>query len=290
MPPKEKTTTEEGDSKQDGLPDGKEGLPVLRTFKSDSSQYIKKEGISMVDVATAEAKKGFGSFAVAGPNRSLFTKRNIILAGAVLIIAGAGFAGLLVFSKKEAAQPAVISLPKPVLTADFEKEATFGTLLDVTKEPVKENKLLYLAVINEDGQTKRLATASEFFSNFGVAFPGDISDIFEENFMLSVYNSHPSLIFKVKSYEKVFISMMKWEGNMAGDLRDIFMIKDVMAVSGSFADKVIKNHDVRILNDSQGIPIISYSFINKEYLAVSAGEDALEEIIRRFSLPQYLNR
>lgn len=289
MPPEEKITTEEGDSKQNGLPDGNAGLPVLRTFKSDSSQYIKKEGISMVDVATAEAKKGFGSFAATGPNRSLFTKRNIILAGAVLIIAGAGFAGLLVFSKKEAAQPAVISLPKPVLTADFEKEAALDTFLSVIKEPVKENKLLYLAVI-EDGQTKRLATASELFSNFGIAFPGDIPDIFEENFMLSVYNSHPSLIFKVKSYEKAFISMMKWEGNMASDLRDIFMIKDVMAVSGSFADKVIKNHDTRILNNSQGIPIISYSFINKEYLAVSAGEDALEEIIRRFSLSQYLNR
>lgn len=282
MPPEEKITTEEGDSNQDGL-------PVLRTFKSDSSQYIKKEGISMVDVATAEAKKGFGSFVATGPNRSLFTKRNIILAGAVLILVGAGIASFTIFSKKEKVQP-VISLPKPVLTADFEREAALDTFLSVIKEPVKENKLLYLAVIKEDGQTKKLVTIKELFDGLGVNFPGEVPDIFEENFMLSVYNSHPSLIFKIKSYEKAFILMMKWEENMASDLRDIFMIKDIMAVSGSFTDKVIKNHDARILNDSQGIPIISYSFINKEYLAVSAGEDALEEIIRRFSLPQYLNQ
>lgn len=286
MLPEEKTTTEEGGSKQADS-SAQTGLPVLRTFKSDSSQYIKDEGISMVDVAAAQVKRGFGSFAA--PSASLLTKRNIILAGAVLIIIGAVIGGFAIFGGKKVVQP-VVSLPKPVLISDFEKETTLGSILGIVKEPVKENKLLYIAIIKEGGQTKRLATTKELFDNFGVAFPGDTADIFEGSFMLSVYNNQPSLIFKIKSYEKAFISMMKWEENMADNLKDIFMIKDIVSAMSSFTDKVIRNHDARVLNGSSGIPVISYSFINRDYLVVSSGEDALEEIIRRFALPQYLNQ
>jgi hypothetical protein len=265
----------------------KQGLPVLRTFKSDSSQYIKKEGISMVDVATAQVKRGFGSFVA--PGASLFSTRNIILASAVIVLVGAGIGAFAVFGKKEAA-PLVVVLPKPVLTSDFEKETTLPDLLKTIKEPVKENKLLYIAVVEGDGQTKKLVTIKELFDNFGIAFPGDTTDIFEGSFMLSIYGDRPSLIFKIKSYEKTFVAMMKWEEKMADDLSSIFMINDTISAASSFMDKEIRNHDARILNDSSGASIIAYSFVNKDYLVVSSGEDALGEIIRRFSLPQYLNQ
>ena len=281
MPLEEKTTIEEGDSK-------KQGLPILRTFKSDSSEYIKKEGISMVDVAAAEAKKSFRSFADPLPISSLFTKRNIILAVVVLILIGAGIGGLAISSKKEKISPAV-SLPKPVLVADFEKEATLPTLLSVIKEPVKEDKLLYIAVVSGDGQAKRLATTKELLDGFGIVFPGNTADIFEGSFMLNVYNK-PSLIFKIKSYEKTFISIMKWEETMANDLENILNIKNPATLINSFSDKEIRNRDARVLSDQDGNPAVLYSFINREYLVISSGEDAMREIIRRFSLPQYLNQ
>ena len=286
MPPEEKTTTEEGDSKQADSPT-QTGLPVLRTFKSDSSQYIKKEGVSMVDVATAEAKRGFGSFAA--PGASLFSTRNIILTSAVIVLVGAVIGGFAIFGKKEVAQP-VVSLPKPVLVSDFEKEATLANLLSTIKEPVKENKLLYIAVVKKDGQTKRLVTTKELFDNFGIVFPGYTDDIFTGSFMLNIYGNHPSLVFKIKSYEKAFISMMKWEENMAEDLSGVFMINNTISATSSFTDKEIRNHDTRVLNDLSGVPVIAYSFINKDYLVVSSSPDTLDEIIRRFSLPQYINQ
>lgn len=289
MPPEEKTTTEEGDSKQ-------AGLPVLRTFKSDSASFVKKEGISMVDVASAEvlagqAKKGFGSFVSTGAGVSFFSKRNIIIAGAVLILVGAAIGGLAIFGKKEVVSPAV-SLPKPFLTFNFEKEATLSSLSSVIKEPVKEDKLLYIAVVKKDlteSGAKKLANTTEFFQNLGIFFPGDVADIFEGSFMLGVYN-HPFIVFKIKSYERAFISMMKWEEKMADDLKDIFMINDMPPTTGIFTDKEIRNRDARVLIGSSGASIISYSFINKDYLVVSSIPDTLDEIIRRFSLSQYLNQ
>ena len=282
MPSEEKITTEEGGSKQ-------EGLPVLRTFKSDSSQFIKREGISMVDVAAAEAKKGFGSFVSPGAGSTFFSTRNIIITAAVLIFVGAGIGGFIIFNKKETAPPVVV-LPKPILTSDFEKETTLDGLLKTIKEPVKENKLLYIAVVKKDGQTKRLVTTKELFGNFGIVFPGYTDDIFTGIFMLNIYGDSPSLVFKIKSYEKAFVAMMKWEEKMADDLKDIFMIKDTIPASNSFTDREIRNHDTRVLYDSSGVPVFSYSFVNKDYLVISASPDTLEEIIRRFSLPQYINQ
>ncbi len=269
------------------------GLPVLRTLKTDSSEYIKEKGISIIDIVAAQVKKRIPSGIEEADEFNKKIKKILLISVLGLIFVGAGLGGFLIFTKSQKSKQPISVLTKPILVADEEKEI----ILDGIWNPAfqtQENKLLYLAVIKQLKETKRMATLSEFFGNLKIIPPFDLLDVFENKFMFAIFRSGsdlPVLILNVKSYEKAFAAMIKWEKEMADDIEKIFTTNGVSAVpdSFSFIDKEIQNYDARTLNDTDGNIILLYSFINRKYLVITTGEKALKEIIRRFSLPYYLN-
>ncbi len=277
-----------------GWTEEKGGLHAVRTFKDDSSRYIKEKRISLIDVAAAQSKKKSFLKMEKGDARQGFGWKKIsFLIFAVIFISAAGFGVFYLVKNKEAPGPKEIILPKPPIIADIEKETAIGGLRAVLGERIGEGSLAYIPVVVGTEEARRLITAREFFNYFGILPPSDLLGDLEDNFSLYAFSSSknfPVLIFEIKSYDRIFAGMLRWESIIIADFQKIFPANSGLADdSSSFKDKEIANHDARIKYDSSGNAIFAYSLLNRKYLIISMGEGALEEIFRRFSSSKFIN-
>lgn len=278
-------------------------LPALRTFSGDSSRYIKEEKVSAIDIVSAQTRKGIHlRYENLEEEKKINWKSAVIIMVILTGILLAGF-GVFYFLKNwglkkigVVKETPVYVLPKPAIIADEEIETSVKEIGDLVQGPLKTGRLLYVPIVKEESAgagIKRLITAREFFDNFGIIPPSDLLGDIDGQFMLYVFRSSenwPILIFEIKSYERVFAAMLRWENAaIVPGLKKIFSIRYDSETRAVFSDKEIKNHDVRVLNNEEGSPVLMYSALNKKYLIITTGQDALEEIFRRFSSPQYLN-
>lgn len=274
----------------------KDNIPALRTLRTDTSEYVKKRGVSLIEIAAEEAK-GRGIKIEEETRFSL--KKIIIISAFAVIIIGISLAGIWFFTKgQKEVQPT--SFFKPILVSDDQVEIyvypeNYARALNEIKKalqsPTRINQLFYLSLVRQAGESKISIGLREFFKIIGASPPSEILDSLENKFMLSKFyftKDWPILIFKVATFDSAFAGAMKWETTMADDLKDIFSL-DLSNTRFSFEDREIQNHDARVLNDKDGQPLLLYSFMGRDYLIVTTAEESFKEIFRRFSSPQYLN-
>lgn len=260
----------------------KGGIPVLRTLKTDTADYIKEKKVSLIDIAAETAKRGGLKYGEE-KNKAIFVKI-IAIAAVIVIVAGAGLAGFSLFKKEQKKQQPVSALIKPIIVADDQIEANLdqGQIKAAIQSQIKPNHLLNILIAKKTG---------EFFSGLGINPPAGFLDSLDDRFMLAKFyltKDWPILIFKIKSYDSSFAGMIKWEGAISEDLSDLFNLENI-DYGKSFEDKEIQNKDTRVLKGKNGNLVLIYSFINQKYLIITTGEEPLIETFRRFSSPQYLN-
>ncbi len=238
----------------------------------------------MVDIAAAEAKRSFPAGLKDIEEGKLNNVKKWLLATAALLLMGGAVAvGVFLLNQKKEEQTAHV-LPRPIISADEELEIGADEIKDILLFPAGENKLLYFPI-------KETENIGEFFSAIGVSPPPGLIDALEDGFMLAAFQKSqkwPILILRVGRYEHGFVAMLKWERTMVYDLEKIFGL-DAGSARDYFEDKEIRNNDARILNNTEGNPILIYSFFNRKYLVITTGEPALKEALRRLSSVQYLN-
>lgn len=269
------------------------GITPLRTFKTDTSAYIKRKGVSLLDIAAAEAKKKPFSGYVRGKKGGWSGTQKIILFFSVLLLVAGASAGVLFFKQRESARAPSVVLPRPPIVPDEEAEIAISGIYGILDEVVPPRKLFYFPIVRGSGVSKRLVSVREFFAETGITSPAGLASSLEDGFMPAVFRlseKSPILIFKVRSYENAFASMLKWEKSIVYDLAPIFNIKTAENLKTSFYDKEIQNRDSRVLEDEDGSPVLLYSFINRKYLVITTREEALKEIFRRFTVSRYLNK
>lgn len=276
----------------------KEGnnIPRLRTFETDIANYVKKKGLSLVEIASDQAK--FKGLEFQEEDReSLFSRKTIILLVIVLALLGGSFS-FLFFNKGNKAGPAFV-LEEPVLTSDesieiivdFNDRQKFLKDIDAAMEPRGGfNKLVDILLLERllNGSKKNIA-ARKFFELMEVRPPAELIDSFNDGrFMLSkIYleDNWPILIFKLNSYNYAFSGMLKWENAIVNDLSGIFPNTDTNQTENLFLDQTIQNRDARVLKKAEGKIVLAYSFVNREHLVITSDIEPLQEIFRRF-VPQ----
>lgn len=273
-------------------------IPALRTLKTDTAEYVKKSGASLVSIA-AEGAAASGGLKFREIKKKPAFK--IIILSAVMVVAGIGLILFFLFGKGKTEEPPQISLIKPILVSDEQVEIAVdfskGDNIEKIKKAVEKqtgvNKFLYIALVKQDGEQKRLAGTQDFFQLIKADLPLGLIDSLDNKFMLAKFylsKDWPILLFKIKSYEYAFSGMLEWEKKMSGDLAEVFSLNNISEIQGIFEDKEIQSRDTRLLKDKEGNPVLFYSFINRDYLVITTNEEPLKEIFRRFSLPQYLNQ
>lgn len=248
----------------------------------------------MIDVAAAQSKKrSFLKMEKRSVGQGFGWKKILVAVFFIAFVFAAGLGSFYLLKNKETPKLKEITFPKPPIAADSEKKISIDDLRDALEEKIGEGSLKYVAVVTDTAETERLITAREFFSYFGLLPPSDLLGDLEENFSLYALGSsknYPVLIFGIKSYDRIFSGMLKWENAVILDFQKIFPANSEPADDSSpFKDKEIINRDTRIKYDSNGNAIFAYSLLNRKYLIISTSELALEEILRRFSSPKFIN-
>lgn len=265
----------------------KSKIPALRTLKTDTAEFVEKGGVSLVDIATEEAKRSGLKY---GERTNKFPFRKIILiAIMIVVVIGIGLGGYWFFTKNQQEKQSTQLLAQPILAADDQIEVSvdlenpqkfLNNLQNALRSQIRPNHLLNVFVALD---------SREFLKTIGTNPPPEFPYSLDSKFMLAKFyltKDWPVLVFKIRDYDSAFAGIIKWERTIGQDLEEIFFLSPT---SGDFQDKVIQNHDARILNDKDGNSVLIYSFINRNYLVLTTNEEPLKEIFRRFSLPQYLN-
>lgn len=279
----------------------KKRFPTMRTYETDSARYIKEKEVSLIDVYTKQ-EKARRIEDREPPKRYVIPI--IVILSLIFVVLGVGWYFL---HKKPEGPPPPLSLPQPILNANETEEIIIDLNVEIDQLPSIERvlhdlpsyidpkgKFTYLQIITQKDNVKKLITLQQFFKIVGIEPRSDLVDSLDGKFELAKFqkpeHNWPVLILKVKSYENAFASMINWEKKIGSDFTRIFKLDGVPEQSDTyFYDKELENKDVRIFNDLSGNPIFMYSFINQKYLIITTGEEALKEIFRRFSLPQYFN-
>ena len=270
----------------------KYSIPAIRTFKTDTSDYIKKKGVSMVDIMMANRKKKkFWN----SKDGELFSKKTAIVAISVLLLSGGVLLIALIYKKDGTPDFRAKSVPKAIITSDNNKDVFIKDSLDISETEVSDGKFLRLIPFaGGKGSKREITEVGDFFANAGIGAPRSLIDSLDGKFMIGVFQSfaggkYPVLILKTKFYEHAFASMMDWEKNIFDNLKIFFGEEGVSPDPNGFTDKEIKNTDTRILYDINRNPVLIYAFFSRKYLIITTSEPALKEILRRLSSVRYLN-
>ncbi len=254
---------------ENNIPPKKNKIPNLRTLKSDSSEYIKKKNISILDMAATEAKRKISRGASQKPEKSA---KNILVKIFILLIflmslGAAGTAGYLIVKQKTRKESPVSVFPSPIISPDSEKEVDIKEIAQIIKEKIPNGELRYFPVIKKsEGGLKILMTTRNFFKGIGVNLPTGLLDSLGDKFYLFVFSSsvnEPIIVFKVTSYENAFAAMMRWEKNIFPNLGGALGINGDKDKKIAFKDIEIENRDARELFGENGGKLLTYSFIGR---------------------------
>ncbi len=246
--------------------------------------------MSLVDIA-AEASKQQRRFDDSIPERS---KKTIFIGAGILFLIAALTVGL--YFKKEKISPDQTNLitPKPLILSEETKTIILNSerkasLINLVQESLNAaiplNAIRYLPIILKTGEKEEYLDAQKFLNILGANPPSSFIQALDGPFTLGVFylkRNSPILIFKIRSFDLAFSGVLNWEKNITKDLMEVMLVKNLPA-SDNFLDKIIKNHDVRVLYDESEKPVLMHSFIDKERMIIATDFESLEEIFGRVS-------
>ena len=272
----------------------KNNIPKIRTFKTDVSEYIKRKNLSILDIASIQTKKNKYDALKSTRFQKTRNFKKILLIIIIILFLSSGvlIGGFFIFNKKNHSKIQTSFFPKPIIAADKTIEVKLNNVKNIFQTFIPVNNFFYFPITEEINGNKKNVNIKDFFNYFNVNLSPELLDSLKNNFMLAILHTSqkwPILIFRVKSYERSFSAMLKWEKKMGDDLKNIFKIENIEKSKVLFIDKEIKNHDTRALFDQNGKIILIYSFVNQKYLIITTNKDAIIKVFKRISSAQYLN-
>jgi hypothetical protein len=219
-------------------------ISQIHTYADDIKNTVKDEGVSMVKIAMAEAKKQ----ELEKENEeevSPTSKKNIsiiLISLLVLIVGIASIAGAWYFfgMKKGRDSSSTLSHRQSIIPYDEEFVVTLDanerkkliTGIESAKKFVydKNTAIVYIPVFESFGTTTNPINSKTFFSLLETRVPASLVRTFGEIFMFgfneSENQSNPFIIFTADSFSQIYAGMLEWEPAMADDIGDLFFIKE----------------------------------------------------------------
>lgn len=295
----EKTESENTNSLNENTTPNLEG--GVRTYASDIAEMMKKEKGSIIKIALAEQQRR-EEFKKA--NNPVATKNIIVIfLGIALIVSGIMIFVYSVMSR--AKSPDVINLSQNLPALLFSENQSHIDMTELNRRELLNaintqvnNKTLGAGTINNlfisyrFGQTQSQVPVTMFMQKLGINIPDSFFQNLEDSFMLGVFNQEQTnelfLILKVKDFNEAFLSMREWEASMLSEFVNFFNIDTSsygrVIFSKDFETVTLFNKESRILKDSSGLILLSYTFLDPKTLLVTTKGDSLDEILKRINL------
>lgn len=158
-----------------------------------------------------------------------------------------------------------------------------------------------------DGTVVTPMNAQAFLSTVAPNIPPNLLRTIRPTYLLGVHvydTNQPFLILSVDSYQEAFSGMLSWEYYMQNDLAPLFTYvpsphinpatipatatttasstpEELPFVHATFIDKIVENHDARVLQNTAGDIYLLWTFIDRNTLVITTNGATLREIISR---------
>jgi hypothetical protein len=287
----------------------------LQTFQGDLESVITQKNLSAVSIAAAEMGRAQTSTSALAPTTSDFSfigKAALIVAG-VLLLGGAAVALVFVFLpqapavliQKQDTSPfiAVDNTTVLVLKPDqFNRVTLMQNLTALRQKPGVSLGLMermYVAVsATAVKEAPPVLTIQELLAKIAPNISGEFLRALDPTYYLlgtHVFDGNQAfLVLKVDSYERAFSGMLTWENNMEQELIPLFDRQVSPTLGGAstteaapsflltrFRDKIVGNHDARVLEDGAGNIVLLWTFLDRNTLVITTNEWTLKEVVAR---------
>lgn len=281
--------------------DKSKSLHSIRTFKTDASEYLSKGEVSATDLFVKKQEPISYNIEDTPPRIEEKSRKPLIIALVMFGILAIGFSAYLLLKDGGAtttSNPDLIA-PRPLLVSEQEiilesknKSELKKELESLFNEQNTPGDLVYLPIKKRIDTAVHFLSAGEFLSSLEITAPAFLTNFLEDNFFFGFINlqkKHTLLIFEVEKnqYENTFAGMIRWEKTMIDDLDFIAKKENLDQIKIiSFKDKIIKNQSARMVTTEKG-DVLVYTFINRSYIIITDSQEALEEIVKRFTLYKF---
>lgn len=284
----------------------------IETYAGDFLDMMKETGASAMTVLAAEQDKEKRSPVPQVPQERSRGNLLYVVAGVVLLVAGAAGAYVAYTRYLSALAPVapLLGVSAPIFVDEREQISGSGSAIfkeveaSVARPPAPGAvRLLYGATATTSIAAALLAKAPDIVrrnmnagnSMVGIANVGGSASLF--------------FILSVSSYGNTFSGMLWWEKSMPRDLSALWgaypapmgaIASTSLPASGKapratttatttvaratgFRDEVIGNHDARVYRDEAGRSIMLYGYWNKTTLIIARDPSAFIEILQRLA-------
>ncbi|MBA3733125.1 hypothetical protein H0W91_01980 [Patescibacteria group bacterium] len=285
------------DSPPEKIPDTPKERPIksLRTYQGDVEEAIVNTKSSSASILIAEQKRRERNLQTFdNPPKDSKTRNEIVMIGAgLLLLLGVVTMGTVYYLKAnekvtiEQKTKALVgfSNEKKLNVASSTREQIMAEIVSARdKSNLPLNSVLYFNTINSSGSAINI---DELLITLAPRIPESLARSFEGRYMIGIYSfdqAEPFIILKTADYPTSFSGMLKWEKDIPSDIGEIFSISPT--ASSTFSDLSLKNKDLRILKNSTGQTILSYSFIDKTTLIITKNEGILTAILQKYLIGQ----
>jgi hypothetical protein len=291
----------------------------IETYQRDIEDLVKDKNVSVLSIAAAEAERR-GSVqpsvtqeGTSASHRSLLKNSALYGLGFLLLVGASGMLAYILV------RPTAVSTPQavpaaPFIAVDDTKDITIlpsttrGNLMS-SLTAAKQATSLSLGLISRllvnvasttpSGPVLLPIDAQSFFTLIAPNMPQGLLLTLRPTYLLGVHvynDNQPLLILSVDSYEQAYAGMLAWEPYMQQDLSPLFdytptahIPEEGVATSTpapqfiqtGFVDKIVENHDARVIQNSTGDISLLWTFLDRNTLVITTNDATLREIISR---------
>lgn len=280
----------------------------IRTLKTDVEESVQSGSLTLSRMAAAQAQERREQ----GPSdRERRSSRRAIVLGlaALLLVFGGATAGVYVWYTAPAVNPAqeessfiFTEQQKDVNTSGM-SAASFKTTLIQERDTLQgqlgdiERILPVKDMTAEDGTvTRGNLTLAEFFTTLSIAPPNNLIRALDPSFVYGIHifdGNQPFLLAHVTSYENAYRGMLDWENRLERDMGLILRRPQELYAGTStpllytarpFKDLVIKNKDVRAIENEAGNPILFWTITpDRQYLIITTNKETFGLLVTRLA-------
>jgi hypothetical protein len=277
------------------LPPRTTPVSAVRTFSTDVQVARAENKITLTSIAEANAQVDRQEHAV---------KKLSALRVLVYIIGSVSFVllGIIPYhyyqksqeQKENSFTPTTLAtsrLPEIITTSNqiqtVGSETNSVTLLNAfyTRTPRDLNQVDTLHIMSATGgkysAEKFLQTLS---SDTPAALIRNVTDFYGSTAQTEEGGEHVQyLVLTVNSYDVSFPAFLAWEPYLTEDVVSVFYSpsSDVRTPTLVFEDKVVLNKDVRVLYDTEGQVLLTYTFITPKQVVITPNLESLRFLLER---------
>ncbi|MFM2357423.1 MAG: hypothetical protein RJA61_160 [Candidatus Parcubacteria bacterium] len=263
-------------------------IKPLRTYQGDVAEAVQTKNESVVSISLAEKKRNEDA-PYTPPKNNTFI---ILIISAVLIFGGI-FAVVITLSTRSTTDaPVVIPKPTSLISASKETEIaiseintsnafqTFKQKGDTLGISVGSLGALFITDPLKEEQVSPQALFQVIAPNAPAQLVRSLTDFMIGSFAKEI-ETETFVILTTNSFELSFSGMLGWEKTIRNDL-----IGFAPTNTGNFSDMFIKNKDVRVIKNTDGVIVFMYSFLNPNTIVLAQSSESFIAILNQFTTNQ----